>query len=176
MNRARLRMIRQCHHSPGYRRQTLRVRARQSAPRPQRRPRGTLAAIEAAALERIAQARAMTRRGSPTRVPTAINPDATLVGPHSDKGPAPNYKYGFAVHGLSATQKWSKEGSWYHDIVLLDRTEERATLSEVVEAVSSGRSRVLVLAGEPGMGKTSLLKEAVASAVTGNVGGARPPL
>jgi hypothetical protein len=100
MNRARLRMIRQCHHSPGYRRQTLRVRARQSAPRPQRRPRGTLAAIEAAALERIAQARAMARRGSPTRVPTAINPDATLVGPHSDKEPAPNYKYGFAVHGF----------------------------------------------------------------------------
>jgi hypothetical protein len=176
MNRARLRMIRQCHHSPGYRRQTLRVRARQSAPRPQRRPRGTLAAIEAAALERIAQARAMARRGSPTRVPTAINPDATLVGPHSDKEARSELQVRICRSWLSATRKWSKEGSGYHDIVLLDRTEERATLSEVVEAVSSGRSRVWVLAGEAGMGKASLLKEAVASAVTGNVGGARPPL
>jgi DNA-binding CsgD family transcriptional regulator len=49
-------------------------------------------------------------------------------------------------------------------MVLLDRTEERAAIDDAIEAVSSGHSRVLVFAGDAGMGKTSLLKYAVDSA------------
>ena len=48
--------------------------------------------------------------------------------------------------------------------MLLDRTEERAAIDEAIEAVGSGHSRVLVLAGDAGMGKTSLLEHAVANA------------
>ena len=49
-------------------------------------------------------------------------------------------------------------------MVLLDRTEERAAIDEAIKAIGSGHSRVFVLAGEAGMGKTSLLKHAVDSA------------
>lgn len=67
----------------------------------------TLEAVDAAALERIAAARAEARR----RVWAAgadpgfyvIDFDATLVGSHSDKeGAAPTYKKGFGFHPLLA--------------------------------------------------------------------------
>ena len=49
-------------------------------------------------------------------------------------------------------------------MVLLDRAEEREAIDEAIKAVESGHSRVFVLAGEAGMGKTSLLNHAVDSA------------
>jgi AAA ATPase domain len=48
--------------------------------------------------------------------------------------------------------------------VLLGRDAERAVLSEVLSAARHGRSRGLVLRGEPGVGKTSLLDAAVDAA------------
>jgi DNA-binding CsgD family transcriptional regulator len=48
--------------------------------------------------------------------------------------------------------------------MLLDRLPERAALSQLLEAARSGRSGVLVVRGEPGIGKTALLDWAVGSA------------
>jgi hypothetical protein len=48
--------------------------------------------------------------------------------------------------------------------MLLDRLPERAALSELLEAARAGRSGVLVMRGEPGVGKTALLDWAVESA------------
>jgi DNA-binding CsgD family transcriptional regulator len=48
--------------------------------------------------------------------------------------------------------------------MLLDRLAERAALGRLMEAARSGRSGVLVMRGEPGVGKTALVEDAVASA------------
>src|ERR1700761_6190061 len=48
--------------------------------------------------------------------------------------------------------------------MLLDRLPERAALSQLLDAVRAGRSGVLVMRGEPGVGKTALLDLAVESA------------
>jgi predicted ATPase len=48
--------------------------------------------------------------------------------------------------------------------MLLDRLPERAALSGLLEAARTGRSGVLVMRGEPGVGKTALLDWAVESA------------
>src|SRR3984957_11127091 len=48
--------------------------------------------------------------------------------------------------------------------MLLDRLPECAALSELLEAARAGRSGVLVLRGEPGVGKTALLDWAIESA------------
>src|SRR5580693_9225843 len=48
--------------------------------------------------------------------------------------------------------------------MLLDRLPERAALSGLLEAARAGRSGVLVMRGEPGVGKTALLDWAVGSA------------
>jgi DNA-binding CsgD family transcriptional regulator len=48
--------------------------------------------------------------------------------------------------------------------VLLGRLQERAALSRLLEAARSGRSGVLVMRGEPGVGKTALLDWAIGSA------------
>src|SRR5580693_8121393 len=48
--------------------------------------------------------------------------------------------------------------------MLLDRLPERAALSRLLEAARAGRSGVLVMGGEPGVGKTALLDWAVESA------------
>ena len=48
--------------------------------------------------------------------------------------------------------------------MLLDRLPERAALSGLLDAARAGRSGVLVLRGEPGVGKTALLDWAVGSA------------
>ena len=48
--------------------------------------------------------------------------------------------------------------------MLLDRLPERAALSQLLEAARAGRSGVLVVRGEPGVGKTALLDWAVESA------------
>ncbi|HJY56585.1 MAG TPA: LuxR family transcriptional regulator [Streptosporangiaceae bacterium] len=48
--------------------------------------------------------------------------------------------------------------------MLLDRLPERAALSQLLEAARAGRSGVLVMHGEPGVGKTALLDWAVESA------------
>jgi hypothetical protein len=48
--------------------------------------------------------------------------------------------------------------------MLLDRLPERAALSGLLEAARAGRSGVLVVRGEPGVGKTALLDWAVDSA------------
>jgi DNA-binding CsgD family transcriptional regulator len=45
----------------------------------------------------------------------------------------------------------------HHDHVLLGRDAERARLDETLSAVRAGESRVLVLRGGPGIGKTALL-------------------
>src|SRR6202012_5525594 len=48
--------------------------------------------------------------------------------------------------------------------MLVDRLPERAALSQLLDAARAGRSGVLVLRGEPGIGKTALLDWAVESA------------
>src|SRR6266851_1829565 len=48
--------------------------------------------------------------------------------------------------------------------MLLDRLPERAALSELLDAARAGRSGVLVMRGEPGVGKTALLENAIESA------------
>ena len=47
--------------------------------------------------------------------------------------------------------------------MLLDRLPERAALSQLLDAARAGRSGVLVMRGEPGVGKTALLDHAVES-------------
>src|SRR5579864_2762276 len=47
--------------------------------------------------------------------------------------------------------------SWDRTATLMDRLEERDALDRLVDAVRAGESRVLVLRGEPGVGKTALL-------------------
>lgn len=44
--------------------------------------------------------------------------------------------------------------------VLHDRRSEREALVGMLEAVRGGQSRVLVVSGEPGVGKTALLESA----------------
>jgi DNA-binding CsgD family transcriptional regulator len=48
--------------------------------------------------------------------------------------------------------------------MLLDRLPERAALSALLDAARAGRSGVLVVRGEPGIGKTALLEYAIESA------------
>ena len=48
--------------------------------------------------------------------------------------------------------------------MLLGRLPERAALSQLLDAARAGRSGVLVMRGEPGVGKTALLESAVESA------------
>src|SRR5690348_2212484 len=48
--------------------------------------------------------------------------------------------------------------------MLLDRLPERAALSQLLDAARAGRSSVLVMRGEPGVGKTALLEYAIESA------------
>src|SRR6266481_9189361 len=48
--------------------------------------------------------------------------------------------------------------------MLLGRLPERAALSQLLEAARAGRSGVLVMRGEPGVGKTALLDWAIGSA------------
>jgi DNA-binding CsgD family transcriptional regulator len=48
--------------------------------------------------------------------------------------------------------------------MLLDRLTERAALRRLLEAARSGRSAVLVVHGEAGVGKTALLEDVIASA------------
>jgi DNA-binding CsgD family transcriptional regulator len=48
--------------------------------------------------------------------------------------------------------------------MLLGRASERGALEELLEVVRGGQSRVLVLCGEPGVGKTALLEDAVQAA------------
>ena len=48
--------------------------------------------------------------------------------------------------------------------MLLDRLPERAALSQLLDAARAGRSGVLVMHGEPGIGKTALLEYVIGSA------------
>jgi DNA-binding CsgD family transcriptional regulator len=48
--------------------------------------------------------------------------------------------------------------------MLLDRLPERAALGQLLKAARGGRSAVLVVRGEAGVGKTALLEDAIASA------------
>jgi DNA-binding CsgD family transcriptional regulator len=48
--------------------------------------------------------------------------------------------------------------------MLLDRLPERAALSQLLDTARAGRSGVLVMRGEPGVGKTALLEYAIESA------------
>ena len=48
--------------------------------------------------------------------------------------------------------------------VLHDRREEREVLDRLLAAVRGGQSRVLVVTGEPGIGKTALVASAIGSA------------
>src|SRR5277367_1529836 len=54
--------------------------------------------------------------------------------------------------------------------MLLDRLPERAALSQLLDAARAGRSGVLVMRGEPGVGKTALLEYAIESAAGLRVG------
>jgi DNA-binding CsgD family transcriptional regulator/tetratricopeptide (TPR) repeat protein len=51
----------------------------------------------------------------------------------------------------------SDDRSWGHPAKLTNRLEERTTLDRLIDAARAGESRVLVLRGEPGVGKTALL-------------------
>ena len=53
---------------------------------------------------------------------------------------------------------------WRNEFVLLDRHAERAAIDQVLTSARSGLSGTLVLRGGPGVGKTTLLQYAVASA------------
>src|SRR6266705_2284937 len=53
---------------------------------------------------------------------------------------------------------------WREGFVLLDRRTERAAIDRVLDAVRSGFSDTLVLRGGPGVGKSTLLKYAIATA------------
>ncbi|HEY2201458.1 MAG TPA: AAA family ATPase, partial [Solirubrobacteraceae bacterium] len=48
--------------------------------------------------------------------------------------------------------------------VLQDRRDEREVLERLLEGVRGGQSRVLVVTGEPGVGKTALVEAAISSA------------
>src|SRR5256885_13865903 len=48
--------------------------------------------------------------------------------------------------------------------VLHGRRNEREALAQLLDAVRGGQSRVLVMCGEPGVGKTALLESAIGSA------------
>jgi hypothetical protein len=50
------------------------------------------------------------------------------------------------------------------DVRLFDRGAEKQTLNEMLDGVRGGRSRVLVLRGQPGVGKSALLAYAVGRA------------
>src|SRR6476469_1363101 len=54
---------------------------------------------------------------------------------------------------------------WPEEFVLLDRRTERAAIDQVLNAVRSGLSGALVLRGGPGVGKSTLLQYAVATAL-----------
>src|SRR6185437_4715280 len=54
---------------------------------------------------------------------------------------------------------------WREEFVLLDRRTERAAIDQVLNAVRSGLSGALVLRGGPGVGKSTLLQYAVATAL-----------
>jgi DNA-binding CsgD family transcriptional regulator len=49
----------------------------------------------------------------------------------------------------------------YVGAVLVGRIRERSRIEQVVEAARRGQSRVLLVVGEPGIGKTTLLRDAV---------------
>jgi DNA-binding CsgD family transcriptional regulator len=49
-------------------------------------------------------------------------------------------------------------------VMLLDRLAERAALGRLLEAARGGRSAVLLVRGEPGVGKTTLLEDVVQAA------------
>src|ERR1700744_354108 len=49
-------------------------------------------------------------------------------------------------------------------VMLLDRLPESAALSQLLDTARAGRSGVLVMRGEPGVGKTALLEYAIESA------------
>jgi len=55
--------------------------------------------------------------------------------------------------------------------MLLGRLPERAALSQLLDAARAGRSGVLVMRGEPGVGKTALLEYAIESAAGLRVAG-----
>ena len=55
-------------------------------------------------------------------------------------------------------------GSSGHELILRGRQQECAVLARLLEGARAGRSGVLVLEGEAGVGKTALLEYAVASA------------
>ena len=55
--------------------------------------------------------------------------------------------------------------------MLVDRLPERAALSQLLDAARAGRSGVLVVRGEPGIGKTALLEYLVESAAGLRVAG-----
>jgi hypothetical protein len=48
--------------------------------------------------------------------------------------------------------------------MLLDRLAERAALGRLLEAARGGQSGTLVVRGEPGVGQTALLEDAIESA------------
>ncbi|HEY2200874.1 MAG TPA: ATP-binding protein, partial [Solirubrobacteraceae bacterium] len=48
--------------------------------------------------------------------------------------------------------------------VLHGRRDEREALERLLEAVRGGQSRVLVVSGEPGVGKTALMESVIGSA------------
>src|SRR5215469_2829759 len=72
---------------------------------------------------------------------------------------------GTPVAGLLAHPTlWRQAGGQQRGAGMLDRQQERAAIDRVLDAARGGFSGVLVLRGEPGHGKTTLLQYAIDSA------------
>src|SRR5215469_13105332 len=72
---------------------------------------------------------------------------------------------GTPVAGLLARPiLWRQAGGQQRGAGMLDRRQERAAIDRVLDAARKGFSGTLVLRGEPGHGKTTLLQYAIDSA------------
>jgi hypothetical protein len=84
---------------------------------------------------------------------------------HATRSPRPSELVGGGV----STGPWARYGRCCMVIegpaeVLHGRRSEREALERLLEAVRGGQSRVLVMCGEAGVGKTALLRSAIGSA------------
>jgi DNA-binding CsgD family transcriptional regulator len=102
-----------------------------------------------------------------------INPQSSLTRAALAKGQGrPPYGVAFSVYRrkdcqLTITEVWIKLTAWASEVVgvfslpgaFVGRQQEMAELSRALEDAIAGRGRVVMLAGEPGIGKTRTAEE-----------------